>query len=81
MPYLVMEALKHINECLGRNNPKEILKALQNPNANLPFPYLEATNYYSALVREREEGLPSNTTVSGFTCSLNVTAVYKKLNN
>ncbi len=60
---IVTDALQQINKCVGGGDPREILKALQNPNANLPFPYLEATDYYSALIFEKSNGLPSNTTV------------------
>lgn len=57
------EALAHINKCITGTNAKETLKALQNPEANLPFPYLEAIDYHSALLQERMEGLPSNLTI------------------
>ena len=61
---IVTNALQRINECVGSGNSKDTLKALQNPNANLPFPYLEAMDYYTALVFEKSNGLPSNVTVS-----------------
>lgn len=67
--FIVIEALAQINECVKTGNAKETLKALQNPNANLPFPYLEAVDYYSALVFEKNNGIPNNVIVSKIKCS------------
>ena len=56
-------ALQLINEAVDRAVPKETLRALQYSDANLPFPYLEAEDYQSALVMEKKNGIPVNTIV------------------
>ena len=59
----VAMALQLINEAVDRGIPRETLRVLQSSDANLPFPYLEAEDYQSALVMEKKNGIPVNTVV------------------
>ena len=60
----VEEAVDNINKALEKDSPPETLKALQHPDANLPFVYQhEAAKYHPALVAEKTHGVPSNVLV------------------
>lgn len=53
-------AVNHLNEVLKRHNAIETLKALKNPDGNFPFTFQKASKYHTALLKEKEEGLPGN---------------------
>ena len=60
----------NINDCVDAGAPLETLRALQKPDSNLPFPYLEAEDYQNALEVEKKEGLPKNALVDTNATSL-----------
>ena len=62
--HTVGEALKLINKAVDRGSPSNTLKALQNAEACLPFPFLESQDYQSALAKQKEQNIPSNVLVS-----------------
>lgn len=60
----VEEAVDNINQVLEKDSPQETFKALQHPDANLPFVYQhEAEKYHPALVSEKTHGVPQDVLV------------------
>ena len=57
------EALKIINISINKENSANTLKALQNSDASLPFPFLESEDYHAALNSQKHQNIPTNVLV------------------